>query len=70
MEVLVVAVGGDGQPIDQPKLVINLPAGTDQLSNQLDPAYSGSKLVVVDVSPYPRTCARGNGCVQALANVR
>jgi hypothetical protein len=70
LELLVVALGGDGQPIDQPKLVINLPAGTDTLSNQLDPAYSGSKLVVVDVSPYPRQCARGTGCVQALANVR
>jgi hypothetical protein len=70
LELLMVAVGPDGREIDQPRLVANLPAGTDELSNQLDAAYTGAKLIVVDVSPYPRPCARGNGCIQALANVR
>jgi hypothetical protein len=71
LELLMVAVGPDGRELDQPKLVVNLPAGADELSNQLDPGYAGSTLVVIDVSPYPRLCGRGgNGCVQALATVR
>jgi hypothetical protein len=71
LELLLVAVGPDGKELDQPRLVVNLPAGAESLSNQLDPAYSGSKLVVVDVSPYPRPCGNGgNGCIQALASVR
>jgi hypothetical protein len=67
LELLLGAVGGDGQLTGLPRLIVNMPSDVDTLSNQLDASYSGTKLVVLDVNPYPRACSRGNGCIQALA---
>jgi len=67
LELMLVAVGADGQPTDLPRLIVNLPGSVDDLSNQLDPSYTGANIVVVDLSPYPRSCARGAGCLQSLA---
>jgi hypothetical protein len=68
LEVTLGAVGDTGQLLVMPRLVVNLPAGVDRLSTQLDATYSGTKLVVLDVSPFPRQCARGGGCIAAFAS--
>jgi hypothetical protein len=68
LEVTIGALAANGQPLDLPRLVVNLPTGVDRLSNQLDPTYGGTKLVVLDVSPFPRQCPRGGGCIAAFAS--
>jgi hypothetical protein len=68
LELLVAAVGANGQVSDLPRLVVNMPGDVDVVTNQLDPSYAGANLVVLDLSPYPRSCSRGNGgCLQSLA---
>jgi hypothetical protein len=68
LEVTLGAVGTNGELVVMPRLVVNLPAGVDRLSSQLDPTYAGTKLVVLDVSPFPRQCARGGGCIAAFSS--
>jgi hypothetical protein len=66
LEVLFQAVDAQGKPLELPRLVANLPPDASRATQKLDSAYAGAKLVVLDVSPYPRACAKGGGCVAAL----
>jgi hypothetical protein len=70
LEIVLAAVGADGAPSELPRLVVNLPKDVDTLSNQLDPSYTGIKLVVIDLSPYPRACGKPTGCIQSLPTTR
>jgi hypothetical protein len=67
LEVLIADIK-DGRPSALPMLVVNLPAGVDQVSNQLDPSYTSATFQALDLSPFPRICARANaGCLQAIS---
>jgi hypothetical protein len=66
LEVLFQAVDATGKPLDLPRLVANLPADAPRATQKVDAAFAGAKLVVLDVSPYPRACSRGGGCIAAL----
>jgi hypothetical protein len=50
-------------------LVVELPAGADKLTQPLPPDYIGASVVVLDVSPFPRTCVAGGGCVLQIGSV-
>ena len=47
-------------------LVIELPAGTDQITGGVPAAFAGATITVLDVSPFPRQCAGDGGCVLSL----
>jgi len=47
-------------------LVVELPSGTDKLTSTAPEGYMGKTLAVLDVSPFPRECAGGGGCVFSL----
>lgn len=66
---LEVTVSAQGKP-ELPRLVINLPAHTDRLVHHLKPEFLGATLVVVDASPFPRSCPGGNGCVDQISLAR
>jgi TonB family protein len=51
-------------------MVIELPAGASSLTAQVPADYAGGKLVVLDVSPFPRSCAGDGGCVFVLGAPR
>ncbi len=67
LDLLVRAVDDSGAARDLPALIVSLPAGADSATTLLDPAYAGARLVVVDVSPFPRACRGGGGCIVPLA---
>jgi len=67
IELVLAAVGADGKPAALPSLIVNLPAGADAASTQLGPDYADKHLVVVDASPYPRSCPRAGGCIDSIA---
>jgi hypothetical protein len=48
-------------------LVVELPAGTDQLLVGLPLDYRGTTLLVLDASPFPRGCEGDRGCVAQIA---
>ena len=52
-----------------PLVIVNLPAHTDRMIDQLPAEFVGTTLEVVDVGPYPRACPPQlkNGCVDRLA---
>jgi hypothetical protein len=68
LEVLVEASAVNGEPAR--KLSFNLPAGVDKVMQHLPPSYVGTTLTVIDVSPFPRPCAAGGGCIYQLAAPR
>lgn len=47
-------------------LVVELPAGADQVSSALPADYAGATLAVLDVAPFARTCPGNGGCVLAV----
>jgi TonB family protein len=47
-------------------LVVELPAGVDQLTVAVPPEYAGATLAALDASPFPRACAGNRGCVAML----
>lgn len=61
LEVFIAAAPATGQ-ITAP-LVIELPAGADKLTAPVPAEYAGATLAVLDVSPFPRSCPGGGGCV-------
>ena len=67
LEILVGAVGGDGRLSDLPYLVVHLPENQERIMNRLDPSYRGYKMVVLDVSPFPRACQHATGCIASLS---
>jgi hypothetical protein len=68
LELLVEAVLPGGEPAR--RLAINLPAGVDRVMEHLPAAFVGVKLRVLDVSPFPRACQSGGGCVYQIAASR
>lgn len=67
IEAVVEAVSDDGTPTPgRPRLIVTMPAGVDSLVEGLDPAFDGSTLRVIDVSPFVRTCPGGGGCIFQL----
>jgi hypothetical protein len=50
----------------QPALIVDLPAGVDTLTRPLPVELAGKPLGVIDVSPFPRRCAGGGGCIDVL----
>ncbi|HEU0035716.1 MAG TPA: hypothetical protein VFQ53_34125 [Kofleriaceae bacterium] len=63
---LEVILEAQGHP-ELPRLIVNLPPHVDRLLDQLEPAFLGTTLVVVDASPFPRKCPGNGGCVDKLA---
>jgi hypothetical protein len=63
---LEVTLEAPGEP-KLPLLIVNLPAHIDRLIHQLKPEFLGRTPVIVDASPFPRTCPGGGGCVDQVA---
>ncbi len=61
LEVVVAATGKSGSAL--PRLLLNLPAGTDGFDAHLEPRYDGAGFEVVDASPFPRMCPTTQGCL-------
>ena len=61
VEIVVAATSKSGAVL--PKLIVNLPAGTEGFDAHLDTRYEEAKLEIVDGSPFPRTCATTQGCL-------
>ena len=55
-------VGGAALPL----VAVNLPRGVERLTVHLGAEFAGASAQVLDVSPIPRPCASGGGCVQLL----
>jgi len=49
-----------------PALIVELPAGVDMLTRALPDELAGKPLGVLDLSPFPRRCAGGGGCIDLL----
>ncbi len=66
-EVVLEAVDANNKSLGLPRLLATLPKGKATVDvPRLDPGYgAAAKLVVVDVSPFPRECEQGR-CVWAL----
>jgi hypothetical protein len=67
VEVLVEARTREGAPADLPPFIAIFAEGETQLSSAIDTSYLGKTFEVVDVSPFPRACARRGGCIYQLA---
>jgi hypothetical protein len=68
LDITVQLIAGDGSSL--PLLGVSLPVGTDTLSLHLPPELGATRAQVVDVSPFPRACKSGGGCVQELQTPR
>jgi hypothetical protein len=69
-EVLIEPRAADGGPSDLPRLIAIFPAGTTQLTTALEDRFAGATFQVVDVDPFPRTCAREGACVYFVGERR
>jgi TonB family protein len=58
---ITLATGMSSAPV-----VVELPAGTDQITGGVPAEFAGATIAVLDVSPFPRPCAGGGGCVFSL----
>jgi TonB family protein len=47
-------------------LIVELPAGVDQITGRVSAELTGAAVAVLDVSPFLRPCAGGGGCVFSL----
>jgi TonB family protein len=47
-------------------LVVELPAGADQLVVAVPAEYAGASLTVLDASPFPRACIGDRGCLAVI----
>ncbi|HUQ02286.1 MAG TPA: hypothetical protein VM261_07290 [Kofleriaceae bacterium] len=70
-ELLVEAVGADGQPLGLPRLVATFVPGAKEIRQKLSPAFAGARFRVLDVSPFIRVCPKPDaGCVFELTATR
>jgi hypothetical protein len=69
-EVLIEPRAADGGPSDLPRMIAIFPAGTTQLTTALEDRFAGATFQVVDVDPFPRTCAREGACVYFVGEKR
>lgn len=72
-DLLVEAIGADGQPVGLPHLLITLPAGrTEVATADFDPNYGqAAGFRVLDASPFPRECDKDTGnCIFTVAQKR
>jgi hypothetical protein len=61
LDVVARAISKSGTEL--PELEVVVPKGTGQFANALPDVYRDATVVVVDASPFPRSCANGRGCV-------
>ena len=66
-EVLIEPRAADGGPSGLPKLLAVFPAGTSEITQGLDSTFAGATFAVVDVDPFPRTCAGEGACAYLMA---
>jgi hypothetical protein len=70
-ELLVEAVGTDGQPLGLPRLIATFIPGSKEIRQKLPPAFAGARFRILDVSPFIRVCPRPDaGCVFELTAAR
>jgi len=69
-EVLIEARTAEGRPTDLPRMIAIFPAGETQLTTALEERFAGATFAVVDVDPFPRTCAREGACIYFVGDAR
>ena len=65
-EVLIEAQSAEGVPAGLPRLLAVFPAGETTLTQGLDASYAGATFAVIDVDPFPRTCATAGACAYMM----
>jgi hypothetical protein len=63
IELMIEARGGS---VDLPRLIVSIPAGTQQFTQPLGVEFRGATLAVVDINPYPRACRTERPCIYTL----
>lgn len=65
-EVLIEARSAEGVPAGLPNLLAVFPAGSTTMTQGLDARFAGATFAVIDVDPFPRTCATDGACAYLL----
>jgi hypothetical protein len=55
LQLVIGATSPAGQPL--PDLEVSFAAGANVVTSEIDARYAGAKLELLDVSPFPRSCA-------------